>query len=109
MATKALRNDERKRLRGIGHHLEPVVMIGEKGLTDAVLAEVERALTDHELIKLKINGEREQRQQIVTQLVATSQATVVQQVGKILLILRKNPKGSTTDSRLSNLKRFSDA
>ena len=51
----ALKIQERKRLRQIGHALQPVVMIGSQGLTDNVVEETERALNDHELIKINTN------------------------------------------------------
>ena len=58
-----------RRLRRIAHHLNPVVSIGDAGLTDAVAAETERALRDHELIKVKIHSEsREQRKTFCTEL-----------------------------------------
>ncbi len=62
----ALSIQERKRLRQIGHALNPVVMIGGQGLTEGVIEETNRALNDHELIKVKIAGEdREARGQVI--------------------------------------------
>ena len=60
----ALSIHERKRLRQIGHVLNPVVMIGGQGLTDAVIEETLRALNDHELIKVKIAGEDQKLAQL---------------------------------------------
>lgn len=108
MTNQRISNDEKKRLRGIGHHLEPVVMIGEKGLSEGVIAEVDRALTDHELIKIKVNGEREERQAMIQALIEHTQAVAIQIIGKTVLLLRKNPKGSGADPKLSNLKRFAE-
>ncbi|HFF4526547.1 TPA: YhbY family RNA-binding protein, partial [Acinetobacter baumannii] len=66
----ALSIHERKRLRQIGHVLNPVVMIGGQGLTDAVIEETLRALNDHELIKVKIAGEdREARAAVIDAIV----------------------------------------
>lgn len=100
----ALKIQERKRLRQIGHGLQPVVMIGGQGLTDNVVEETLRALNDHELIKVKIAGEdRELRHQLVDDLVARTEAQNVQQIGKIVLLYKKAAK---QNPKLSNLVRF---
>lgn len=90
-----------KRLRAIGHKLKPVVIIAGKGLTDGVIAEVNRALTDHELIKVKLAADsREARAQMAQQLCAQTGAELVQSVGSVVLLLRRAEK---PDPRLSNL------
>ena len=82
---------ERKALKARAHRLEPVVMIG-KGLTDEVLAEIDRALTVHELIKVRAAGlGREARQQALPIICRKTAAEPVQQVGKIFVIFRKKP------------------
>lgn len=102
--SKKLSNIEVKKLRAIGHHLNPVVMLGSNGLTDAVLEETERALNDHELIKVKIAGEdRELRQQMIEQLASETQAQVVQKIGKVVLLYRK---ADEQNQHLSNIVRF---
>ena len=74
-------------MKGRAHALEPVVQIGQSGLTDAVVAEIERALAAHELIKVKLAaGDREERSTLVEQMCARSDATAVQQVGKIVVL-----------------------
>ena len=99
MSKKA--NPDIKQLRAIGHKLNPVVIIAGKGLTENVSAELERALTDHELIKVKLAmGSREARAEISKQICDQSGATLVQSVGNIILILRRS---ATPDPRLSNL------
>jgi RNA-binding protein len=103
-STSALTTQERKRLRRIGHALNPVVMLGQHGLSDGVIEELHRALADHELIKVKIAGEdRELRQTLVDTVVSVSGAEVVQQVGKIILMYKKADKRNV---HLSNLVRF---
>ncbi len=100
----ALKIQERKRLRQIGHALQPVVMIGSQGLTDNVVEETLRALNDHELIKVKIAGEdRELRGQLIEQLLERTQAQSVQQIGKIVLLYKK---AAQQNQKLSNLVRF---
>lgn len=96
---------EKKRFRRIGHELKPVVLLGAQGLTEAVLAEIGRALDDHELIKVRVGGEdREQRAEIIAAISAQSKAIIVQSIGKIVLLYRRAAK---PDPKLSNLLRFS--
>jgi putative YhbY family RNA-binding protein len=83
---------ERKALKARAHKLEPAVMIGGKGLTDEVIAEIDRALAAHELIKVRAAGlEREAREQALSAICQKTAAEPVQQVGKIFVIFRKNP------------------
>jgi len=90
-----------KQLRAIGHKLKPVVTVAGKGLTEGVIAELERALDDHELIKVKLAvGSREARVDMAEKIHQQSGAEIVQSIGNILLLLRRNDK---PDPRLSNL------
>ncbi len=101
--TRPINNQERKRLRRIGHVLEPVVMIGQHGLTDTVLDETRRALTDHELIKVRVLGtDRDQKNAAIAALAEQTGAQVVQQIGKVVLLYLKADKPNT---HLSNLVR----
>jgi len=84
-------SEDKKRLRAEAHTLKPVVMVGQSGLTDAVLAEIELALTVHELIKLKIRAEREERQQMSEKIRAVTGAEIIQTIGQIAVIYRLNP------------------
>ncbi len=100
----ALSIQERKRLRQIGHALNPVVMVGDKGLTENVIEELQRALNDHELIKIKVAGEdREARAQVIAEVAQTANAEIVQTIGKIALLYKKAAK---QNQKLSNLVRF---
>ena len=96
-------NQDIKQLRAIGHKLKPVVTIAGNGLTDSVLAELERALSDHELIKIKLAvGSREAREAVATEICTRTGADKVQSIGNVLVILRRAAK---PDPRLSNLIR----
>src|SRR5690349_4904765 len=96
----------KKQLRTIGHALKPVVMVAGAGLSEGVLAEVDRALTDHELIKVKIAvGDRERKKQLIQQLCEQSRATLIQTIGNIVLILRKAKKPNPQLSNLQRLKK----
>lgn len=94
-----------KRLRGIGHELKPVVMLGNNGITPAITEEIDRALTDHELIKVKLPaGSKHDRDMVSTELAITAKATVIHTIGRMALLLRQNPNANP---KLSNLARHS--
>lgn len=83
----------RKKLRGLGHALHPVVTVAGNGLSETVRAEIERALHDHELIKVKlVIAERDLRHQLVRQIATDFRAEVVQEIGKVVLVYRRNPE-----------------
>ncbi|OTG83742.1 YhbY family RNA-binding protein [Acinetobacter sp. ANC 4648] len=102
----ALSIQERKRLRQIGHALSPVVMLGGQGLTESVVEETNRALNDHELIKVKIAGEdRDARVASITEIAQVTGSEVVQTIGKIALLYKKAAK---QNPKLSNLVRHAN-
>lgn len=82
---------ERKQLKAQAHGLKPVVMIGHSGLTQGVLSEMEIALNSHELIKVKIRAERDDRKKIQQEICEQTGADFVQSIGQILVIFRLNP------------------
>lgn len=97
----------RKQLKQIAHHLDPVVIVGEQGISDPLIAETQRALHDHELIKVKIHAEdREERRAMGQSLAEACEAEIVQTIGKITVLFRRNPE---PNRRLSNLSRFGAA
>lgn len=84
---------ERSHLKGRAHALEARVQIGHAGVTDAVAAEVDRALTAHELIKVKILGDdRHERAEIADAIAERTDAALVQSVGKVIVLWRPNPE-----------------
>lgn len=87
--------DTRLALKRRAHHLKPVVQTGAAGLTDAVLAEIERALFDHELIKLKLAaGDRAERRAMLERICAELDAACVQTIGHTATIYRPRPDES---------------
>jgi RNA-binding protein len=96
--------DERRALRAQAHPLKPVVMIAQNGLTDAVLKEIELALTSHELIKVRVfDAEREQRDEWLNAACEALGAAPVQRIGNILVLYRPNPElHRACDPRSSN-------
>lgn len=86
-----LTTKQQQDLKAKAHHLKPVVMIGDKGLTENVLAEIDIALTSHELIKVKINGaDRDDRSAMANEIAEKSEACLVQVIGRTLILYRKN-------------------
>jgi putative YhbY family RNA-binding protein len=89
---KPLTSAERRALRARAHALHPVVMIGEAGLTPAVLREADLALKSHELIKIRVLGDdREMRASLCGSICAALDAAPVQQIGKMLVVFRPRP------------------
>jgi RNA-binding protein len=84
---------QRQYLKSLAHPLSPVVIIGEKGLTEAVLKEAEGALKAHELIKIKAGSDaKETRRQWLEKICRELDATAVQQIGKVLVVYRPAEK-----------------
>jgi putative YhbY family RNA-binding protein len=90
---KELTPAERQALKGRAHRLRPVVLVGGDGLTPPVVAEVDRALEAHELIKIRVMGEdRDARERLLGEVCAATDATPVQHIGRILVIYREQPE-----------------
>lgn len=101
----SLDNKTRKQFRSIGHQLDPVVIVSTS-LSEGVMAEINRALNDHELIKVRINTpDREDRKAVTEEICSTQQAELVQSIGKIALIYRK---AAERKEHLSNISRHKD-
>lgn len=89
----ALTDPQRRHLRSLAHHLKPVVLMGQHGLKDTVLAEIDGALTHHELVKVRVAGEdRDERASTVEAIVAATGADLVQTIGHVAVLFRRNPK-----------------
>ncbi len=98
-----LNNQQKKRFRAIGHKLQPVVTVAGKGVTENIIAETERALNDHELIKIKLAvGDRDEKAAAIQTLIEVTEAVLVQAVGNIILIYRPAEKPNPA---LSNILR----
>ncbi|MDZ7662567.1 ribosome assembly RNA-binding protein YhbY [Thiohalophilus sp.] len=85
----SLTSNQKKFLRQRAHHLKPVVIVGQHGLGENILAEVDIALAHHELIKVRVNAaDREERQQLIEQISEHSQAEQVQLIGHVAVFYR---------------------
>lgn len=89
-----LTGKQRRALRALGHHLEPVVLVGQNGVTDAVVAAVDQALHDHELIKVKINEGPEDRKEAGQRLAEATGAELAQLLGRTALLFKKRDEDS---------------
>ena len=96
-------NAKKREYRSIGHNLNPVVIVSENGISAGVIEETERALNDHELIKVKFNvSDRDDRAELIKELCEATKAELIQTIGKIALMLRF---AEERNERLSNLLR----
>lgn len=87
-----LKTAQKKNLRGQAHHLKPVVIVADKGLSETVIAEIERALNDHELIKIKLRGERDVRKAWALSIAEQCNAELIDSIGQVASFYRKHPE-----------------
>ncbi|MEO7875548.1 MAG: ribosome assembly RNA-binding protein YhbY [Dokdonella sp.] len=87
-----LTNSQKRYLRGLAHDLKPVILVGQKGVTESLLAELDAALSFHELIKVKLaEDDREARKSSIEQIRASSSSEIIQTIGKVACFYRRNP------------------
>jgi RNA-binding protein len=85
----ALSEKQKKHLRRLAHPMHPLVMLGNAGLTEGVVNELERALTDHELVKVAARvGDRDARNEALATLASRTQAEIVQRIGNVGVLYR---------------------
>lgn len=100
----AITQDQKKRFRKLAHHLKPVVLISENGLSEGVMNELDRALEDHELIKIRVNTmDRDNKVAIINEICAQTGAELAQVIGKMAVLYRPSKK---QNPKLSNLIRL---
>ncbi|TVP55491.1 MAG: YhbY family RNA-binding protein [Halomonadaceae bacterium] len=99
----ALSSEQRRQYRSIAHNLKPLVTVSDEGPTDGMVAELERALNDHELVKIKLSStDRDDRQAAISDLCQRTGAELVQTIGKVAVLLRR---AKQPNPKLSNLRR----
>jgi RNA-binding protein len=87
----ALASKRKQQLKALAHKLKPVVIVGNNGVTENVNIEIDRALDDHELIKMRINtDDRVMRKELFAEISAAHNAELIQTVGKIGVLFRVN-------------------
>ncbi len=88
-----LTQKQKKTLRNLSHDLKPVVMIGQHGLTENVVKEIDLSIEHHELIKVRVNAaDREQRATFIQQIADRTQSQVAHTLGHTAVFYRRNPK-----------------
>ncbi|MFO7570081.1 MAG: ribosome assembly RNA-binding protein YhbY [Smithellaceae bacterium] len=87
-----LKGSQRKYLRAQAHHLTPLVIIGTKGVTAQLLASLDLALTDHELIKVKFGEFKEAKKEISAEIAQTTKSELVGLIGNIAILYRPHPQ-----------------
>jgi len=90
----AITNRQRRWLKARAHPLRPIVSVGQAGVTESVLAELDGALAHHELLKVKVaaGGDREERDAAIEMLVEASGAELVGRIGNVAVLYRPSPK-----------------
>jgi RNA-binding protein len=92
-ASTSLTGKQKNHLRGLAHALHPLVIVGEKGLTESLLQEARQALEAHELIKVRINAaDREEREERIETLLEATASALVQKIGHIAVLYRPSKK-----------------
>ena len=86
-----LSNSQSRYLKGQAHHLDPVVTVADKGLSDAVMDELEIQLSHHELIKVKIRAGREQRDSLARDIAERTGAEIIHAIGGVVVYFRPDP------------------
>jgi RNA-binding protein len=88
-----LTDAQKKHLRRLGHDRKPIVLAGKGGIGAALIAELDRALTDHELVKIRVRvGDRVERDAMLVALAQATRAELVQRIGHVALFYRVNPE-----------------
>jgi RNA-binding protein len=89
----SLSGKQRRHLRSLGHHLQPVVQLGKHGLTEGVTAAIDAALAEHELVKVRIGTEcPDERGEVAERLAPAVKGEIAQVLGRTLLVYRRHPK-----------------
>ena len=88
-----------RHLRGLAHSLKAIVAVGNNGLTDSVVDEIDNTLSRHELLKVRVSaGEREERDEIIQQIVERTHAELIQRVGHVATFFRQNAENPRVDA-----------
>lgn len=88
-----LTGKQRRHLRALAHHLNPLVMVGRAGLTDAVVRSVDEALTQHELIKVRVDAESpDDKNEVAEALAQRLNAVCAQTIGHLVVLYRRHPE-----------------
>ena len=87
-----MKGSTRKYLRSMAHHLDPVVIIGKRGLTDSVIQKIDDALLSHELIKIKFLEFQDQKKILSDEIVQRTQSEIVGRIGHVIMLYKQHPE-----------------
>lgn len=93
----ALTSRQARHLRALAHPLDPVVRVGQAGLTDAVIDKTDKELEIHELLKVKVDGERDEVEQAAERLSRATRSEIAQIIGKVIVLYRRRSKKPTIE------------
>jgi len=88
---KQLTGKERRRLMGLAHGLKPLVHVGKNGVTEGVIDDTDRALNDHELVKIKFLNYKEQRKELSETLAERTGSEIVDIIGNVAILYKQSP------------------
>lgn len=91
MSERRVAGPHLRRLKALGQLLKPVVHLGKGGMSEALLATLDRALADHELIKVKIDQGKEQKESLAAEMAARTGSALIQKVGHVVVLYRPHP------------------
>ena len=94
-----LTSKQRKELEKVAHDLQPVVIVGGAGVTDGVIGMIDNSLTAHELIKIKFNEYKEEKQELTQEICEKTEATLVRIIGNVAILFRENPDDEKDDKK----------
>lgn len=90
---QTLSNPQKRHLKALAHHCKPVVIIGDSGVTPAVMHEILLALDHHELIKIRVNAEdRAAREAMIADICIATASALIQRIGHVAMLFRRNPE-----------------
>ncbi len=89
---KEITSSQKRKLKSLAHKLKPVVLIGQKGITESLVKAVDKALEDHELIKVKFIDLKDEKHELLEKVVADTKSFLVNLIGNTAIIYRENPE-----------------
>lgn len=95
-------NAQRKELRSLAHHLDPVVLIGNRGVIDSVIDSIDTALTAHELIKIRFNERKKEKKELSAQIAEATDCCIAGIIGHVAILYREHPKAEKRKIKLKS-------
>ena len=93
-----LSSQQIRKLRGLAHALKVIVIVGNNGLTENVVNEIDNALEQHELLKVRVNaGDRDDRDEMIQSMLEKTGAVLIQRIGNVAVLYRNNPEMPKVD------------